>query len=126
MYIDDLSTLASTFLECLYWRLWAMDVMAQAGWVFSESKRKEPSQSPVFLGVTVDTLEGTFHVPEHKLEDIMVNMEQLLVLRRLEVRRLASVIGKLVASYRTFGKSLVGLMTRGSYRVISSLSLIHI
>ena len=31
------------------------------------------------------------------------------------------MIGKLVASCRTSGKSLVGLMTRGSYRVISSV-----
>ena len=68
----------------------------------------------MFLGVAVDTLEGTFHVPQHKLDEIMASMEQLLVLRRLKVRGLASVIGKLMASYRTFGKSLVGL-TRGSY-----------
>ena len=74
---------------------------------------------PLYLGVTVDTLEGTFHVPQHKLDDIVASMKQHLVFRRLKVRELARVIGKLVASYRTFGKSIVGLMTRG--RTESSL-----
>ena len=48
-------------------------------------------------------------------------MEHLLVLRKPKVRGLASVIVKLVAAFRTFGKNLVGLMTRCSYRVISSI-----
>ena len=72
----------------------------------------------MFLGVAVDTLKGTFHIPQQKLDDIIAKMEQLLVLRRPKVRGLASVIGKLVAAYRTFGKNLI---TRGSYRVISSI-----
>ena len=69
----------------------------------------------------MDTLRGTFHVPQNKLDDMMDKMEQLLVLRRPKVRGLASAIGKLVAAYRSLGKNLVGLMTRDSYRVISSI-----
>ena len=122
IYIDDLDTLAPTFVQCQYWWFWAMDVMAQCGWFFSEAKRTELSQSPVFLGVAEDTLEGMFHMPQHKLDDIIGQMEYLLVLRRPKARGLASVIGKLVAAYRTFGKNLVRLMTRGSYRVISFIS----
>ena len=40
IYIDDIDTLACTYPECQYWRFWAMDVMAHAGWVFSESKMR--------------------------------------------------------------------------------------
>ena len=76
---------------------------------------------PIFLGVTVDTLRGTFHVPQDKLDDLVKSMEELLVLRRPKVRRLASAVGKLVTAYRSLGKNLVGLMTRDSYRVISSV-----
>ena len=86
LYIDDLDTIAPTFVQFQYWRFWAMDEMAQCGWVFSESKRKEPSQSPMFLGVAVDTLEGMFHVPQRKLNDIIAKMEHLLVLRRQKDR----------------------------------------
>merc|ERR1712082_323221 len=63
IYIDDLSTLAPTFLECQYWRFWATDLLSQAGWVFSESKWKNPSQKPIFLGFLVDTVCMTFHMP---------------------------------------------------------------
>ena len=99
--INNLSTLVSTYLQCQYWRLWAMDVMAQNGWVFSESKMRDPSKLPVFLGVTVDTLWGTFHGPQANLDDMLVNMKELLVLRKALVRRLASVVGKLVTAYRS-------------------------
>ena len=121
IYIDDLSTLAPTFLQCQYWRFWATDLLAQAGWVFSESKRKDPSQHPILLGVLVDTLRGTFHVPQEKLDNMVTSMEEILLHRRVKARGLASVVGKLVAAYKSLGKDLVGLMTRDCYRAINSI-----
>ncbi|MCP3680872.1 MAG: hypothetical protein GY782_11720, partial [Gammaproteobacteria bacterium] len=121
IYIDDLSTLAPTFLECQYWRFFATDVLSQAGWVFSEAKRKDPSQNPIFLGFLVDTVAMRFRVPQPKLDNIISTMGEMLSSKRVPVRGLASVVGKLVAAYRALGKNLVGLMTRDCYRVISAV-----
>ncbi len=121
IYIDDLSTIAPTFLECQYWRFWAKALLSQAGWVFSESKRKDPSQKPIFLGFLVDTVRMTFHVPQEKLDNVISTIGEILSHRRVAARGLASVVGKLVAAYWALGKNLVGLMTRDCYRAINSI-----
>merc|ERR1712082_488623 len=108
-------------LQCQYWRFWATDPLSQVGWVFSESKMRDPSQLPIFLGFLVDTVKLTFHLPQEKLDNLVSSMEEILSQRRVMARGLASMVGKLMAAYRALGKNLVGLMTRDCYRVINSI-----
>ncbi len=60
-------------------------------------------------------------MPQEKLNDMLVRMEAILLLRKVKARGLASAVGKLVAGYRSLGKNLVGLMTRESYHAINSI-----
>ena len=43
IYIDDLGTLRRSYYECLYWKLFAGDILARAGWIVNESKDQEPA-----------------------------------------------------------------------------------
>ena len=94
IYIDDLNTLAPTYLQCQYWRFWAWDIMARPWWMSSESKMRARSQLPIILGVTVDTLRGTFNVPQDKLDDLVQSMEKLRVLRR-PIKKIIPELNKL-------------------------------
>ncbi len=67
----------------------------------------------------MDTVRGTFHVPQEKLNNMVTSMEEILLHRRVKARGLARVVGKLVAAYKSLGKDLVGLMTRDCYRAIN-------
>ena len=122
--LEDLTTL-SEIVEEEDWI--AVDNFDSGYWhvalrVISVSKMMDPSQEPVFLGTVIDTLGGFFHVPQAKVTNILEGiMEKLLVLNRMPVRELASMVGKLIAGYRSLGKNLTGLMSKGCYRDISKV-----
>ena len=55
-YIDDLGTLGRSYLQCLYWKYFARDVLGRAGWVINMAKDQEPAQDDTLLGSVVDTI----------------------------------------------------------------------
>ena len=59
-YIDDLGTLGRSYLECLYWKYFARDVLGRAEWVINTLKDQEQAQDNILLGSVVDTINLKF------------------------------------------------------------------
>ena len=119
IYIDDLITIENGFLENLYYRFQARDVVGRAGWMFNESKGQDPAQDSIFLGFVVDTVNWVFKIPEKKMEDILAPLFELLKVTSCPVRALTRLVGKICACYRALGP-ISRLMTRSCFRVIAS------
>ena len=73
------------------------NVAKQAGWIFSETKKKEPSKCFRFLGYNLKTETKKFEVPVDKIEKALQRLSVLLGARtkgkKVTARQLAMVDG---------------------------------
>ena len=119
MYIDDNLTAAATKEAALEWERKVYDLFQKAGWVFKPSKRSgEPAQVCRFLGLEIDSRDLTFNIPLDKKEAIKSHLLYLKTLKRIKVKNLASLVGKL-QSVRLATGPIVSVMTRSLYHTIS-------
>ena len=117
LYIDDLFTLGETEEKARFNNQIAKEVLAKAGWIVHKDKGKGPSRRLRFLGLEVCSVSRKFFIPADKQQNILEVIRELLVVRSVKVRRLASLVGKLQSCEKVIGP-VVRLMTRASYLCI--------
>ena len=96
-YIDDLGTLGRLYYECLYWKLFARDVLGRAGWVINTVKDQEPVQVDILLGSMVDTLDLKFRIPLAKMEEIKELILEALAKMKNHIKAITKIVGKLIS-----------------------------
>ena len=122
IYIDDQSVLGSSYNDCLANTQIALDSLAKAGWVVNWSKSSEPPvQDMVFLGLVNCTKTMKYFVPEDKCEKICDLISSILRSKKVHIKTLAKLMGKLQFCIKAFGPC-IRLLCRSSYHLISKAS----
>lgn len=114
IYLDDLWFGGVSKETCIKNRDFARDVLKRAGYVVSIEKAKEPDQRILFLGLEVDSRKMMFFIPEKKLVFINDSIDSICSRRKVQLRRMASLLGFLQSCSRALG-NVVRLMTRATY-----------
>ena len=113
-YIDDTFFVGKGELNCKENRDVAINVLKSAGFIISEEKSKNPSPRLEFLGLEVCSTELSFFIPERKLLRIEQGGNNLLRLRKVQLRDAARWIGLLISCSKAIGPT-VRLRTRNFY-----------
>lgn len=122
IYIDDQSVLGSSYVECLYNTQIALDTLAKAGWVVNWNKSSDPPiQDMTFLGLVNCTKSMKYFVPEDKKVDICHLLNFVLSSKKVHIKTLAKLLGKLQFCEKAFGPT-IRLLCRSSYHLISKAS----
>ena len=120
IYIDDKWTLGRTKQECEFWENEVKKLFSSAGWIFKPGKRSgDPAQVCRFLGLTIDSRDLTFNIPEDKIEKIERKASDLLSRKFNKVRKIASLVGLLQSVRRATGP-MVSVFTRSLYTAIKA------
>ena len=120
IYIDDKWTLGRTKQECEFWENEVKKLFSSAGWIFKPGKRSgDPAQVCRFLGLTIDSRDLTFNIPEDKIEKIERKASDLLGRKFNKVRKVASLVGLLQSVRRATGP-IVSVFTRSLYTAIKA------
>jgi len=99
VYLDDLLISARSKSEALRARDSIIFLLENLGFTINwEKSVLEPTHSLEFLGMTVDTLEMTFTLPERKVFEIVSLCQRTLQETRPSLRDMSKVIGKLYSS----------------------------
>ena len=77
-----------------------------------------PVQYVIFLGLVTDSRDMTFNIPDPKIARVIKWDSELLEQREVPVRNLTGFVG-LLQPLRTATGSIVSVMTRSLYKVIS-------
>ena len=122
MYIDDQRILHQNVRDCASAHNLAIHCFKSAGWIVNESKSSsEPSQRLKFLGLINSSVDMKYYLPVDKLESIRNLLIEVLKLKRVHIKKLASLVGKLQFAFKAVGPS-VRLLTRSAYYLISKAS----
>ena len=120
IYIDDLLTGGNGLENSTSNRKKVKQVFRKAGWLFSESKGRDPSQQFLYLGFIADTVEMKFKIPEEKKAKVLKLIQDLFNRKhkKVPVKFVASVAGNIISLARAIGP-VSRLMTRNLYVDIS-------
>ena len=118
-FIDDQCVLGNSQQECFKNNSFALSVLRSAGWVVKEEKCSGPDQSTKFLGQIRDLNKMMYFCPESKKDKIFSEIENILSKKKVHVRSLASLYGKIVSNRYSLG-DIVRLMSRFGFRDISA------
>ena len=122
IYIDDQSVIAESDLLCKAHTQITLDTYEKAGWVVNTKKSADPpAQRMEFLGLIADTTDMKYYVPEVKKISICNLICEILKSKRVHIKTLAKLCGKLQFCYKAFGPT-IRLLTRSSYYLISQAS----
>ncbi len=103
IYIDDMLLMARTREQALEARDTAIYLLQSLGLTINWKKSiLQPCQNLLYLGVIVNSMDMTFQVPENKISDLKNMCEQTLKTNKLNLRKLAKVMGKLRATAQAF------------------------
>ena len=92
-----------------------INLLRQLGFAINWSKVEGPSQQLVFLGVVVDSASMTLALPTLKLKDFSDLLTMFLKKKRVSVRQLETLVGKLswasqvICGGRTFLRRVLDL-----------------
>ena len=112
LYIDDNLTAAQSKEKCLEAERRTYEVFQECGWVFKPSKRSgEPAQTCKFLGLIIDSRDLTFNIPDSKVQDIKALIAEIRARKRVKVKLVARLVGKLQAVRLATGP-IVAVLTR--------------
>jgi hypothetical protein len=96
IYIDDLFSLAETFLQGLAQDKFIPEFFLRGGWVSKPIKSsKVPSQRVKYLGLIINSVTMKFEIPEDKFSKLIEKAKFLISRRRVLVKDLASWVGLL-------------------------------
>ena len=106
IYIDDMLVMAAS-LEEITMALDTVVYLLQAlGFTLNEKKSMlKPCQVMEFLGVTVNSLDMTFTIPEEKVSELIETCQTSLNQGKMSLRQLMRVIGKLGATASAFSQA---------------------
>ena len=119
VYMDDQKVNGNTFIKCDKDTSFANNALSRAGWVVSPSKCSgEPKQSLKFLGLICDTRVMKYFVPQDKVDSICDLIKDILCSKKVHIKILAKLCGKLQFCYKALGPT-VKLLCRSSYYLIA-------
>ena len=94
--------------------------LSKAGLVENTEKSNwVPAQRLAWLGFIIDLEKGKMEVPMEKLEALLRQLKQAMLLRALPARSIASITGKIISMSIALGP-VTRLMTRSLYALIST------
>ncbi len=121
IYIDDGRLLATSPEEAEKMRKFAYDVITKSGWAIEKDKSDGPLEASTkkkYLGFIIDTEEMKVESSTQKLEKIEKMVAELLKMKSIPIKRLASVIGNMIALESSHGM-LARVTTRSGYVIIA-------
>ena len=122
IYIDDQSILGCSFLECSAHTQITLLTFEKAGWIVNAKKSFDPpAQTMEFLGLEMNSVEMKYYVPDKKSKDICTLICKILAMKKVHIKVLARLCGKLQFCYKAFGPT-IKLLSRSSYHLISKAS----
>jgi hypothetical protein len=110
LYIDDGLLVGPSKDRVIRSYRFALDVFNKAGLLISFEKSSVPEEASmkvVFLGVCIDTESMCVHASPQKIKDLREVVSIVQRVRSVPVRKLASVVGKLVALEVAFVPSIL-------------------
>ena len=120
-YLDDTVTCSATRQSCQQ----SIDIFNTtaklAGFTLQDSKCTSASQIIEFLGIEINTIEGTLSITQSRMDEIITELKSWQNCRVCTKRQLLSIIGKLsfaarvVRSGRTFLRRLIELSKSVKY-----------
>ena len=133
IYLDDVLILAQTKEELLKWRSIILDLLENLGFLINYDKSElEPSQSLIFLGFLINTVNMEIKLPKEKVSQAVQEAQKLLEAQQASARQLAHLIGVfsstlpaiLLAPLHYRGLQLLKhqALKKGGYDVILTLS----
>ena len=97
--IDDMLIFAKSQQELEMARDTVLFLLQNLGFVINwEKSVLIPTKTMEFLGVTINSEEMTFSIPDQKMQKIICLCEQATQSSHLSVRNLASIVGKLMST----------------------------
>lgn len=97
-YLNDILIMAATREQtkehtCLIW-----EQLERLGFLIKDSKsRLNPTQSIDHLGFRINTTNMTLSIPRSKVQDLHREVEKMIRMGTIQLRRLAAFIGKVIA-----------------------------
>ncbi len=117
IYIDDGRLLATSAAEAESFRRRAYDIIERAGWIIEKSKSDSmgsASREKTYLGFLIDTETMTVMKDKEKLKEILKTVKKVWCDKTVQVKDLASALGKMVALTPSHG-NLARFCTRSGY-----------
>ena len=118
IYMDDQKVLGSDYENCKKDNDFANNALEKAGWTVKPEKCEGPSQNLKFLGLMNDSVSMKYFVPEDKGLAICDLIKDILKMKKVHVRILAKLMGKIQFCIKAMGPT-VKLLCRSSYYLIS-------
>lgn len=121
IFIDDGRILATSKEEAEMLRVKVYGCLAAAGWALAPDKSDkigEASQVKKYLGFRINTLEMKVYALEEKLHGLVELLESALSVPAMPVKRLASLLGKIVALEPSHAM-LARIATRTGYEILA-------
>lgn len=96
--IDDQIGFAPTYHAALFQSVTVLRILWALGFTVGKDKSAFfPVQNPTWLGMTVDIPQLAFVVPDHKISEFQLMIQELLTKESVTFRDLASAAGKLLS-----------------------------
>jgi hypothetical protein len=121
IYIDDGRILAQSPEEAERQRIFTYDVIKKAGWAIEKEKSDKPfeaSTTKKYLGFIIDTKAMKVESSTQKLERVEKMVAELLKMKSIPIKKLASVVGNIIALEHSHGM-LARVTTRSGYVIIA-------
>ena len=131
-YIDDMLIFAKSQQELEMARDTVLFLLQNLGFVINWGKSVLiPTKTMEFLGVTINSEEMTFSIPDQKMQKIIRLCEQATQSSHLSERNLASIVGKLMSTAQAFSPAPLQVrylqnLLRGSLKSKSYESMISL
>ncbi len=121
IFIDDGRVLADNEEEAERIRIVVYNVIAQAGWAIAKNKsdaKNQAARKKRYLGFDIDTANMQVQVSTEKLKQLESMMDQVLQTQSVNVKVLASLLGKVV-SLEPSHAMLTRVSTRAGYELLA-------
>ncbi|KAK3282144.1 hypothetical protein CYMTET_10105 [Cymbomonas tetramitiformis] len=123
-YLDDFIffgvSIAGSLVVFLLQQATVLADLDAAGFLLNwEKSVLQPIQRLAFLGMGIDSVRGLFYAPQQKWDSLQARVAAALKSRRVKVRALASIAGKVMSLRLALGKAAF-MFTREMYFVVES------
>jgi hypothetical protein len=122
IFIDDQRVVGTTHEMCKLSHKFTKVCLAMAGWIIKPGKGIDnPTQFGTFLGLDHCLISLRYFIPEVKLANILEQLTSLSKQRRVKIKFLASIYGKVAACKLALGQ-VATLLTRHGHGLIATSS----
>ena len=95
VYLDDFLIIESSRDRCLEAQRCLLELLRNLGFSIAWEKVEGPAQVLTFLGVEINTIDDLLVLPEGKLNEFEMLVNEVLNSKRISLRKLQSLAGKL-------------------------------